>query len=76
MTQKKMSQHPRTADDQQQGFDKDQPRENAGAPLHQRTKANDKGLKPSQKPEPKSDAIPPLDEPDVEGVGNEGGDRD
>jgi hypothetical protein len=67
MTKKTLSDAQRRSDEKRQGFDKDQPSENAGSPLHQGTTANDKGH---------GGAIPPLDEPDVEGVGNEGGDGD
>lgn len=57
-----------------QEFDKDQPSENPGEPLHDRSRADDReGLR--RKPKSDSGAIPDLPEPDVEGVGNEGGDH-
>lgn len=54
-------------------FDKDQPSENAGAPLHRGNTADDAGRR-ERKPPSDSGAIPPLPEPNVEGVGNEDGD--
>ena len=54
-------------------FEKDQPSENAGAPLHRGSTADDGGHR-QRKPQPDSGGIPPLPEPNVEGVGNEGGD--
>ena len=54
-------------------FDKDQPSENAGAPLHRGNTAADAGAPQRERPA-EGGAIPPLPEPNVEGVGNEGGD--
>ena len=54
-------------------FDRDQPSENAGAPLHRGNVADGAGDR-QRKPPSDGAAIPPLPEPNVEGVGNEGGD--
>ena len=54
-------------------FDRDQPGENAGAPLHARSHADDPVRR---RPDSVRDrtAIPPLAAPSVEGVDNEGAD--
>jgi hypothetical protein len=53
-------------------FDKDQPGEVAGQPIHDRNQADKRqGLR--RKPESEPAAIPELDEPNVEGVGKEEG---
>ena len=55
-------------------FDKDQPSENAGGPLHRGGTADEAGQRQRKPPSDGGGAIPPLPEPNVEGVGNEGGD--
>ena len=53
-------------------FDKDQPQNPGGQPNRDRSQADDRAEGLRRKPE-NPDAIPELDEPDVEGVGKESG---
>jgi hypothetical protein len=53
-------------------FDKDQPNEVAGQPIHDRSEADDKGQGLRRKPESEPAAIPELDEPNVESGNEEG----
>jgi hypothetical protein len=54
-------------------FDKDQPSEVAGQPIHRPSKADDKGQGLRRKPESRESEVAELDEPKVEGVGNDQG---
>ena len=55
----------------QPGFDKDQPGRSPGQRQPDRGLADDRGNR--KMPDDNQKAIPDLDEPDVEGVGNESG---
>ena len=54
------------------GFDKDQPQRSPGQRQPDRSDADDRGNR-KQGPDDPNAAIPDLEEPNVEGVGNEGG---
>jgi hypothetical protein len=68
---KRQGQQQESDTQKRQGFDKDQPVGSPGQRQPDHSKADDRGnRKETDKGE---QAIPDLDEPDVEGVGNEGG---